>query len=193
MARRSTHLSRMVPRFVFFTSGVGTHVEQRISMQHAMRQAGLFDINLVKVSSVMPPQCEIITRARGLRMLEPGMIAHAVIAQSTIEEPHRRATVALGYVKPDGDEMPGYISELEEDQAYGKTEASAADEVGKMALQILVEKLGAKSDPERLWDRRKRNVRVGRVRARTGFITATAIGPEEKKVATAFAAAVYLL
>src|SRR5215212_4290675 len=79
-----------VPTRVFFTTGVGRHETQRVAVQRAMEEAGVADANLVKVSSVIPPGCEIITRERGLRLLRAGNIVHAVIAQGETNEPHER-------------------------------------------------------------------------------------------------------
>jgi arginine decarboxylase len=188
----------VVPTRVFFTSGVGFHKIQRVAMQHAMREAGLADCNLVKISSVIPPRCEVITRERGLGLLQGGAIAHAVIAQGETKEPHQRVSVALCWAQPDRDDLPGYITEVEEEQTKGKSEQTAIDEAGEAVITLLAERIDVKVDAAKLWSGRgrERTVRMGGVKVRVGSITESAVCPEaqdgESKYATAMAFAVYL-
>src|SRR5829696_8481095 len=79
-----------VPSRVFFVTGTGVHELERVALQHAMREAGVADCNLLKVSSVMPPECEIIPASEGRRLLRPGNMVFAVIATAQTEEPHQR-------------------------------------------------------------------------------------------------------
>ena len=55
----------MVPREAFFTRGVGRHKERLQSFEWAHRQAGIAQYNLVRVSSIYPPNCRIISRSLG--------------------------------------------------------------------------------------------------------------------------------
>src|SRR5215210_7683045 len=187
-----------VPTRVFFTSGVGFHKLQRVAMQHAMREAGVADCNLVKISSVIAPRCEVITRERGVGLLQAGAIAHAVIAQGETKEPHQRVSVALTWAQPDRDDLPGYITEIEEEEAKGKSEQTAIDESGQAVMTLMAERIGAKVDAEKLWSGRGRDrtVRIGGVKVRVGSIAESAVCPEaqdgESKYATAMAFAIYL-
>ena len=58
-----------VPRYVFFTKGVGIHKDKLNSFELALRAAGIAPYNLVKVSSILPPRCRIISKEKGLEML----------------------------------------------------------------------------------------------------------------------------
>jgi arginine decarboxylase len=170
------------PTRVFFTSGVGTHETRRVAMQRAMEEAGVADCNLVKVSSVIPPRCEIITREHGLRLLRPGNIVYAVLGQASTNEPHQRVTAALCWAQPESDALPGYVTEIEEDETKGKSARTATDEAGEALLTIVAEKVRAKVDAKKLWSRRGRDrrVRVGRTTVRVGSLAATAVGPEQR-------------
>ena len=55
-----------VPRKIFFTKGVGTHKEELHSFELALRDAGIEKCNLVQVSSILPPGCKVISKAKGL-------------------------------------------------------------------------------------------------------------------------------
>lgn len=180
------------PTRLFFSSGVGTHETQRVAMQRAMRQAGVADCNLVKTSSVIPPRCEIITRARGLRMLREGCIVHAVIAEGETSEPYQRITPALCWAQPDDPELPGYIAEVAEDHSRGRSTQSATDEAGEALITILAEKLGARVDAKKRWSERgrSRRMRIGRTAYHVGSIAESIEGPEEEDGKSVYAMAV---
>ena len=46
-----------VPKEMFFTKGVGKHREKLTSFELALRSAGIAACNLVRVSSIFPPNC----------------------------------------------------------------------------------------------------------------------------------------
>ena len=181
-----------VPRRVFFTAGTGQHRLERVAVQHAMRRAGVSQCNLVKVSSILPPETKIISREEGVRLLYPGNIVFAIIAQCQTNEPHQRIAPALAWANPAKRGVPGFIAEVEEDLAKGKTEQTAADEVGEEAITILAETLRVKVQPQKKWDRRKRSMRIGSTQVETGYLAASIEGPEEKDGRTDFAAAIVL-
>ena len=62
----------MVPKKLFFTKGVGKHKERLTSFELALRDAGIASQNLVRVSSIFPPQCKVISRKEGLKYLDDG-------------------------------------------------------------------------------------------------------------------------
>ena len=78
-----------VPSRIFLTKGVGTHKLELRSFEMALRDAGIEKCNLVRVSSILPPRCKIISRKQGEPMLQPGQITFAVLAQISTNEPHR--------------------------------------------------------------------------------------------------------
>jgi len=56
------------PEETFFTKGKGTHKERLTSFELALRDAGIASQNLVRVSSIFPPQCKVIPRKEGLKL-----------------------------------------------------------------------------------------------------------------------------
>ncbi|GAI98022.1 unnamed protein product, partial [marine sediment metagenome] len=60
-----------VPKKMFFTKGVGNHKEELHSFELALRNAGIEKFNLVKVSSIFPPGCKVISKAQGFKELIP--------------------------------------------------------------------------------------------------------------------------
>ncbi|MEK6817537.1 MAG: pyruvoyl-dependent arginine decarboxylase, partial [Nanoarchaeota archaeon] len=59
----------VVPNKIFFTKGVGRHKEKLASFELALRNAGIEKYNLVYVSSILPPNCKIISKEEGLKYL----------------------------------------------------------------------------------------------------------------------------
>ncbi len=62
----------MVPKKIFFTKGSGKHRDELQSFELALRNAGIEKCNLVKVSSIIPPKCKIISREKCIKELKPG-------------------------------------------------------------------------------------------------------------------------
>jgi len=68
---------QFVPTKAFLTKGVGRHKEKLTSFEMALRDAHLAYFNLVRVSSIFPPHCELVDREEGLSMLAPGQVVFA--------------------------------------------------------------------------------------------------------------------
>ena len=56
----------MVATKLFFTKGVGVSKDKLASFELALRNAGIEKFNLVYVSSILPPQCKIVSKEEGL-------------------------------------------------------------------------------------------------------------------------------
>ena len=61
---------RNIPKQVFFTKGRGTHKDYLTSFELALRDADIADLNLVSVSSILPPHCKVISRQEGRYLSE---------------------------------------------------------------------------------------------------------------------------
>ena len=90
----------MVPKKIFFTKGVGKHKERLTSFELALRDAGIASQNLVRVSSIFPPQCKVIARREGLKYLNHGEVVFSVIAENSTREPHRLIVSSIGVAIP---------------------------------------------------------------------------------------------
>jgi arginine decarboxylase len=54
---------------MFFTSGVGYHRDSLQSFELALRDSGIEKCNIVAVSSIFPPDCELISKEKGIKGL----------------------------------------------------------------------------------------------------------------------------
>src|ERR1700739_911426 len=79
-----------IPKCVFLTHGVGIHRHSLTAFEYALRDADIEQQNLVTVSSILPPGCELIARMPGVATLSPGELTFSVLARSETNEPGRR-------------------------------------------------------------------------------------------------------
>jgi hypothetical protein len=90
----------MVPKRMFFTKGVGKHRERLTSFELALRDAGIAAQNLVRVSSIFPPNCKMLARKEGVKYLSPGEVVFAVVAENSTHEAHRLLASSIGVAIP---------------------------------------------------------------------------------------------
>ncbi|HTC78719.1 MAG TPA: pyruvoyl-dependent arginine decarboxylase, partial [Terriglobales bacterium] len=90
----------LVPKRIFLTKGVGKHKERLTSFELALRDAGIAAQNLVRVSSIFPPNCKLISRKEGLKYLYPGEVTFSVVAENSTREPHRLMASSIGVAIP---------------------------------------------------------------------------------------------
>ncbi|MXZ70483.1 MAG: arginine decarboxylase, pyruvoyl-dependent [Acidobacteria bacterium] len=176
-----------VPRELFFTRGVGIHREKLTSFEAALRAAGIAACNLVRVSSIFPPGCKIISRAEGIKRLHPGQVTFVVMSEAATREPHRRIAATIGVAIPRDRKLYGYLAEH---HSYGEDATQAGDYAEDLAAEMLATTLGLKFDPEKSWDENKEVWRLSDEIVRTRNITQTAVGNREKLWTTVVAAAV---
>ena len=185
-----TDRSPLVPRQVFFTKGAGKHKNKLQSFELALRKAGIEQCNLVRVSSIIPPNCRIISRNKGLRQLCPGQVIFVVLSEAATDEPNRLIGAGVGLARPADDNHYGYISEH---HAFGSRQQKIADYVEDMAATMLATTLGIEFDPETAWDERREIYRMSGKIVRGRHCVQTAEGDKEGLWTTVVSAAVLLL
>ena len=179
----------MVPKRLFLTKGVGKHKERLTSFELALRDAGIAAQNLVRVSSIFPPNCKIITRKEGLKYLNPGEVVFAVVAENSTREPHRLTAASIGVAIPADRGTYGYLSEH---HSFGETDDVAGDYAEELAAEMLATTLDVEFDPDKSWDEKKQIYRLSNKIVRTMNITQSAVGDKKGKWTTAIAAAIMI-
>ncbi len=177
-----------IPKSVFLTHGVGIHRHRLTAFEFALRDADIEQQNLVTVSSILPPRCELITRAAGVATLSPGEITFCVMARSETNEAGRRIAAGIGLARPKDPNHYGYISEH---HAFGITESETRDYVEDLAVTMLASTLGVELNPDAAWDERKRVYELSNLIVDSVSITATAEGASNRDWTCAVAAAVF--
>lgn len=179
-----------VPKKLFLTRGVGVHSEKLQSFELALRDAGIATLNLVSVSSIYPPGCKIVSRARGEEMLEPGQIAFVVMSRQESNEPHRMLAASVGVAIPRDRRMFGYLSEH---HAYGQSEKESGDYAEDLAASMLASTLGVEFDEDQSWDEKRQLWKISNKIVSTRNITQSAVVGRHGKWTTVIASAVLLL
>jgi arginine decarboxylase len=182
-------MEAFVPKKLFFTRGVGVHRHRLQSFEGALRKAGIAHLNLVEVSSIMPPHAKIVRRTAGLNEMSPGQIAFTVLARGETNEPNRLVAASIGLATPADKNNYGYLSEH---HSYGETERKCGDYSEDLAASMLASTLGIEFDPDTDYDERKEIFRMSGRIVRTRSITQSARGNKDGLWTTVVAAAVLL-
>jgi len=176
-----------VPRELFFTKGVGKHREKLTSFELALRAAGIAACNIVRVSSIFPPGCKMLSRDKGLRKLKAGQVTFVVMSEATTNEPHRLIAATVGVAIPRDSKLYGYLSEH---HSFGENEKTAGDYAEDLAAEMLATTLGLEFDPDKSWDEKRELWRLSDKIVRTQNVTQTAVGDKKGLWTTVIAAAV---
>ena len=180
---------KMIPRMIFFTKGVGRHKHELQSFELALRSAGIEKFNLVNVSSIVPPDCKIISREKGVEIVKPGQIVYCVMSRNKTNEPNRLVGAAVGIAIPKDKGSYGYISEH---HSFGETSKKLRDYTEDLAATMLATTLGLDFDPDKAWDERKQEYKMSGRFVRTRNVEQTARGDKNGLWTTVIAAAVFL-
>ena len=180
----------LIPKQIFFTKGKGVHKDKLASFELALRKAGIEKCNLVYVSSIFPPNCEIIQKVKGLKKINPGQITFCVMARSETSEPNRLISAAVGLAVPKDRKHYGYISEH---HSFGETARKAGDYAEDLAATMLATTLGITFDPDEAWDSRKQVYKASEYIFKTTNICQSIEGNKHGHWTTDIAAAVMLL
>jgi len=178
-----------VPKRMFLTKGVGKHREKLTSFELALRSAGIAACNLVRVSSIFPPRCKLISKEKGIQELQPGQVTFCVMSENSTREPHRLIAASIGVALPADRNTFGYLSEH---HSFGQTEEVAGEYAEELAAEMLATTLGVEFDPDRSWDEKKEIYRISNKIVRTMEITQSAIGDKRGLWTTVLAASILL-
>ncbi len=178
-----------VPKKIFFTKGVGKHKEKLQSLELALRKAGIEKCNLVSVSSIFPPNCKIIPKSQGIKLIQPGQIVFCVMSTNSTNEPNRMISASVGLAVPAEPNHYGYLSEH---HAYGETDEISGDYAEDLAATMLASTLGIEFDPEKNYDERKEIYRMSGKIVKSRNTTQSAKGDKKGLWSTVVSAAVFL-
>jgi arginine decarboxylase len=182
-------LNPWVPKKVFLTKGVGIHVERLNSFEEALRDARLSRMNLVMVSSIVPPHCELVGLEEGLTLLSPGQITFCVMSRCDSDEGGRLLASAVALLLPENVDDYGYISEY---HCYGKKQDEVEDWVCDQAAELYASAKGFKINWRRAWSQEDFTYTLEERKYSPKYVSSIAEGIKRKWVTTV-AAAVFIL
>lgn len=178
-----------MPRKMFLTKGVGVHSERLASFEVALRNAGIASYNLVYVSSIIPPNCILLTRRKGLKELQTGQIVFCVMSRIDTNEPNRLIAASIGMAVPKDRRLYGYLSEH---KAHGQTQKKAGDYAEDLAASMLASTLGAKFDVDDAWDVKREIWRISGKEVHTRNVCQSSEGNKEGLWTTTLATAILI-
>lgn len=182
-------MSSIIPTKAFLTKGKGQHKEKLASFEQALRAAGIAPFNLVKISSIFPPHCKLITKEEGLKYLKPGQIVFLVMSECATNEAHRMISASVGLALQNDPNHYGYLSEH---HAFGQAEKEAGQYAEDLAAYMLATTLGVDFDTSQIWNKEKSLYKLSdKLTVKTRNITQTAEG-KKGLWTTAFAAAIFI-
>jgi len=96
------------------------------AFDNALLAAGIGNINLIKVSSIVPPEVTLTD----LPKIKPGALIPTAYAAITSEVPGETVAAAVGYALPDDPAKPGVIMEF-----HGVADRETAEQVTERMLE----------------------------------------------------------
>ena len=142
----------------------------------------------MRVSSILPPECEIISREEGLKQLSPGQIVFCVLSENSSNEKNRLISASIGVAIPKDRKTYGYLSEH---HAFGQGEREAGDYAEDLAASMLATTLGIDFDEDVDYDEKKEIWKMSGKIVKTMNITQSAI-VKDNKWTTVIAVAVFV-
>lgn len=179
----------MVPTKMFLTKWVWVHKDQLASFELALRQAWIEKCNLVYVSSILPPKCKVITKAKWLQYLKPWQITFCVMARSGTNEPNRLISSSIWIAMPKDTHNYWYLSEH---HSYWETAKKTWDYAEDLAATMLATTLWIDFDVDKAWDERKQIYKASWHIFKTNNICQSAEGHKDWLWTTVISAAVLL-
>jgi arginine decarboxylase len=151
-----------VPTTHFYTCGAAESLSRLNALDGAMFAAGLGNINLIRISSIIPPRSQLVAAHE----LPPGALAPAAYAAITSDLPGEVISAAVAVVYPENADQPGLVMEYSGSGQKQDIEAVVrrmAEEGMRMrglkirdlrslAVQHRVEKLGTAFAAVVLWE-----------------------------------------
>lgn len=179
----------MVPKKIFFTKGVGKHKEKLQSFELALRDAGIERCNIVTVSSIFPPNCKVIPKSQGIKLLKPGEITFCVMSRNDSDEPNRLIVASVGCAIPKDPSCHGYLSEH---HSFGQNDKKAGDYAEDLAAEMLATTLGLEIDQDKSYNELKEEWKIKDKIIKTTNITQSSVVDKKGIWTTVVAAAVFI-
>jgi len=183
-------MNDLIAKRVFLTKGVGVHKHKLSSFEMALRQAHIAEFNLVRVSSIYPPHAQLISRANGLKQLQPGQIVFCVMSDVAANEPGRLMAASVGMARPVEHSRYGYLSEH---HSFGESAKRAGDFAEDLAAEMLGSTMGLDINIDKAWDERNGVYKFPRNVIRAHSTCASARGDSRGLWTTCVAACIFIL
>ena len=152
-----------IPTHYFLVSGASEGFTSLNAFDGALLRAGIGDTNIVKMSSIVPPRCQLISPVP----LPPGSLVPTAYASITSDVPGQIISAAVAVALPKEPHYPGLIMEHSGRGSMAEIEEMVRQmalegmklrkreikDLKSMAVEHKVQKVGAALAAVVLWDR----------------------------------------
>src|SRR5215210_4338680 len=98
----------LIPEYFCLVSGVGVHKEDKVAQDIAGRQAGVHDLNILKVTSVLTPGCKECDIDFVRKQSKAGRIIYAVDGKCLTSIEGQLVSAGIAVTIPDDPDLPGF-------------------------------------------------------------------------------------
>ena len=179
-----------VPKKIFLTKGKGLSKERLTSFELALREADIASLNLITVSSILPPKCDFVSMEEGKSMLSPGQVVPVVLARSDSNIFGDLVSSGVGVAIPKEIDHYGYLSEH---HCVGMDDYSMEEYVEDLAAEMLATTYGVDFNPDASWDEKRELWKIDNRIVKTKSIIQTAKVDKEGYWCTTVSAAVLVI
>ncbi len=175
----------------FSVKGNGVHKDKEIAFQRALRDAGVEELNLVRLENIitLTKGAKRISKDEGMRSLIPGQVVYAAIGINFTDESMRLISASIGWAIPRDSDQHGYMIHR---VAEGLTEEKAGDCAEDYAAQMCAGAQGIEFDPDTAWDEREELFKLSGKFFQTANVTQSATGNKDHLYTAVFGAAIFL-
>ncbi len=150
------------PTKYFMVSGASEGFTPLNAFDGALLQAGIGNTNIVKMSSIVPPRCQLVSPVS----LPPGALVPAAYASITSDEPGNIISAGVAIALPENEDLNGLIMEYSGKGDRQKIEEIVRNmaiegmklrgwkikDIQSIAIEYKVKKIGAAFAAVVLWD-----------------------------------------
>lgn len=140
---------------IFLTKGSGEGLTKEAAYCQALKRAGLINLNLITLSSVLPHNCEIVEQKPKFSYEDYGKKLYAIVSETRLFQPDKPICAGLGWMVEEGGSGNGLVV-----QAAGESKKEVArrieeslDAVAKNAeekykkIKVVTEEIICKDKP----------------------------------------------
>lgn len=181
----------LIPKQIFFVKGKGFSSDSKLqSFEQALRDAGIEKYNLVRVSSIIPPNCKEIAEKEGLKILKAGQIVYTVLSRISSNIKDDIITCSIGIAKPANEDIYGYLSEY---HTKGEDPVKIGGLAEVLAAEMLATTLGIPFNSKSNHSEKLTNLKFNGKIIETKNITESAIVNKEGEWVTVTTAAIFII
>jgi arginine decarboxylase len=129
---RASSLFWTTPRRAVLVAASAEGPFELVAFDNALRKAGIAELNLVQVSSILPQNCELIDNSQ-MPYIEPGTVVPVVMSKISSSTPGQKIAAALGIAI--GENSHGMVSEYHDIGVSEKTAAKTAEAMVKYMME----------------------------------------------------------